>query len=92
MAAPIRQQVAAIDKDQPVFDVKTMQEVRALSIAVYSMGGDPAAAADVTQQVFVKLMTRISQFRGTSEFTTWLYRLVVIGACAVRRRTSLPMS
>src|SRR2546430_9614341 len=38
MAAPIRQQVLAIDKDQPVFDVKTMQEVRALSIAVYSIG------------------------------------------------------
>src|SRR5438552_18072266 len=50
---------------------------RVYSIAIYSMGGDPAAAADVTQQVFVKLMTRISQFRGTSEVTTWVYRLVV---------------
>jgi len=38
MAAPIRQQVLAIDKDQPVFDIKTMQEVRALSISVYSIG------------------------------------------------------
>jgi predicted permease len=38
MSGPIRQQVLAIDKDQPVFDVKTMQEVRALSISVYSIG------------------------------------------------------
>jgi putative ABC transport system permease protein len=38
MAAPIRQQVLAIDKEQPVFDVKTMQEVRAISISVYSIG------------------------------------------------------
>jgi putative ABC transport system permease protein len=38
LAAPIRQQVSAIDRDLPVFDVKTMQEVRALSIAVYSIG------------------------------------------------------
>ena len=38
MAAPIRQQVLAIDKEQPVFDVKTMQEVRATSISVYSIG------------------------------------------------------
>jgi putative ABC transport system permease protein len=36
MAAPIRQQVVAIDKDQPVFDVKTMREVRSTSLALYS--------------------------------------------------------
>jgi putative ABC transport system permease protein len=36
MAAPIRQEVWAIDKDQPVFDVKTMREVRAISISLYS--------------------------------------------------------
>jgi putative ABC transport system permease protein len=36
MAAPIRQQVWALDKDQPVFDVHTMREVRAISMALYS--------------------------------------------------------
>ena len=36
MAAPIRQQVLSIDKDQPVFDVKTMWEVRAISLALFS--------------------------------------------------------
>lgn len=36
MAAPIRQQVLALDKDQPVFDVHTMREVRAISLALYS--------------------------------------------------------
>jgi len=50
---------------------------RVYSIAFYSLAGDEAAAADMTQQVFLKLMTRIRQFRGDSEFTTWLYRLVV---------------
>ena len=50
---------------------------RVYSIALYSMAGDEAAAADITQQVFLKLMTRIGQFRGDSEFSTWLYRLVV---------------
>lgn len=34
-------------------------------------------ASDVTQQVFLKLMTTIQQFRGEAEFSTWLYRLVV---------------
>jgi putative ABC transport system permease protein len=36
MAAPIRQEVWALDKDQPVFDVRTMGEVRAISLALYS--------------------------------------------------------
>jgi len=50
---------------------------RVYSIAIYSLSGDATAAADVTQQVFLKLMTRINQFRGDAEFATWLYRLVV---------------
>jgi putative ABC transport system permease protein len=36
MAAPIREQVWSIDKDQPVFDVHTMREVQAISLALYS--------------------------------------------------------
>src|SRR6266702_1679844 len=36
MAAPIRQQVWSLDKDQPVFDVHTMREVQAISLALYS--------------------------------------------------------
>jgi RNA polymerase sigma-70 factor (ECF subfamily) len=54
------------------------------SIAVYSIG-DSSLADDVTQQIFLKLFTAIKQFRGDSEFTTWLYRLVV-NACMDERR------
>ncbi len=50
---------------------------KVFSIAVYSFGGDQTAASDASQQVFLKLMTNIGQFRGDSAFTTWLYRLVV---------------
>ena len=55
------------------------------SIAVYSIGGDKSIADDITQQIFLKLFTAIRQFRGESEFTTWLYRLV-INACMDERR------
>jgi RNA polymerase sigma-70 factor, ECF subfamily len=58
---------------------------KVFSIAVYSSGGDRALAEDVTQQIFLKLFTAIRQFRGDSEFTTWLYRLVV-NACLDERR------
>ena len=36
MAGPIRQQVLAIDKDQPVYGVYTMNEVRAISVTLYT--------------------------------------------------------
>jgi RNA polymerase sigma-70 factor (ECF subfamily) len=58
---------------------------RVFSIAVYSFNGDATAASDVTQQIFLKLMTSITQFRGDAEFTTWLYRLVV-NACIDEQR------
>ena len=58
---------------------------RVFSIAVYSFNGDENAASDVSQQIFLKLMTAIGQFRGDSAFTTWLYRLVV-NACIDEQR------
>jgi len=58
---------------------------KVFSIAVYSVGGDRSIADDVTQQIFLKLFTAIKQFRGDSEFATWLYRLVV-NACMDERR------
>lgn len=58
---------------------------KVFSIAVYSLGGDANAAGDVSQQIFLKLMTTIGQFRGESAFTTWLYRLVV-NACMDEQR------
>jgi RNA polymerase sigma-70 factor, ECF subfamily len=58
---------------------------RVFSIAVYSFHGDRTAASDVTQQIFLKLMTNIGQFRGESQFTTWLYRLVA-NACIDEQR------
>jgi RNA polymerase sigma-70 factor (ECF subfamily) len=58
---------------------------RVYSIALCTLDGDAAAAQDVTQHVFLRLMTRMDQFRGDAEFTTWLYRIVV-NACADERR------
>jgi RNA polymerase sigma-70 factor (ECF subfamily) len=62
---------------------------RVYSIALYFFHGEPAVASDVTQQVFLKLMTSIGQFRGDAAFSTWLYRLVV-NACldVARHRTA----
>src|SRR5437867_11945799 len=58
---------------------------RVYPIALYSLSGNEAAAADVTQQVFLKLISRISELRGDAAFATWLYRLVV-NTCRDERR------
>ena len=57
---------------------------RVYSIALY-WSGDAEGAADITQQVFLRLFTRLEQFRHDAEFTTWLYRIVV-NACLDERR------
>jgi len=58
---------------------------KVFSIAVYSFGGDKTAASDVSQQIFLKLINSIRQFRGDSAFSTWLYRMVV-NACIDEQR------
>jgi RNA polymerase sigma-70 factor (ECF subfamily) len=77
---------ACRDGDREAFSLlfETYKD-RVFSIAVYSFNGDEAAAGDVAQQIFLKLMTSIGQFRGESAFTTWLYRMVV-NACIDERR------
>src|ERR1700675_4163789 len=59
---------------------------RVYSIALrYS--GDPAAAMDIAQDTFVKLMGRMDQYRAEASFEAWLYRIVV-NACLDHRRSN----
>ena len=37
---------------------------------------EPADAADMSQEAFVRLMRSLHTYRGETRFTTWLYRLV----------------
>lgn len=39
--------------------------------------GDPADAADATQEVYVRVMRSVLAFRGESAFGTWLHRVTV---------------
>lgn len=49
--------------------------------------GDPADAADATQEVYLRMVRSIMAFRGESAFSTWLHR-VTVNVCmtALRRR------
>jgi len=37
----------------------------------------PQEAEDVTQEILIKIITKLSTFRGNSSFRTWVYRIVV---------------
>jgi len=47
---------------------------------------DPEDARDASQEALAKLCTRIGQFRGESQFTTWLHRLTVNACSDVAKR------
>src|SRR3712207_256198 len=63
---------------------------RVYSVATHFFKGDAATAADVTQQVFIKVFARLDQFRHESEFTTWLHR-VTANACIDEQRRTRPV-
>lgn len=46
---------------------------------------DPADAADVTQEVFVKVFRNIHSFNGEASLRTWIYRIAVHEASNQRR-------
>jgi len=60
---------------------------RVYSVAIHFFKGDAATAADVTQQVFIKVFARLDQFRQESEFTTWLHRVTANACIDEQRRT-----
>lgn len=45
-------------------------------------------AADLTQEVFIKMITKLSQFQGKSSFRTWLYKITVTHFIKSKKRIS----
>ena len=64
--------------------------VRALQDDVYGLAvrmlWDPHDAEDATQEILVKVVTRLDGFRGDSALRTWAYRIAVNHLLSTRRR------
>ena len=56
---------------------------------VYSLAlrftGDGTAAWDLTQEAFIKIFSKLGEFRNQAKFETWLYR-IVLNACIDQQR------
>jgi RNA polymerase sigma factor (sigma-70 family) len=48
----------------------------------------PHDAEEVTQEVLIKVITRLSTFKGESKFRTWLYRIVANHVLNMQRRSA----
>lgn len=52
---------------------------------VYRMVNDPSDAADVTQEIFLKVFRGIKHFHGGSSLKTWMYRIALHEAANRKR-------
>ncbi len=52
----------------------------------WRMVGSPHDAEDVTQEILIKMITKLSTFLGKSSFRTWLYRIVANHVINMKRR------
>lgn len=68
--------------------------VRAIQRPVYNLAlrmlQHPADAEDAAQEILIKLVTHLGQFRGESAFTTWMYRVASNDLLNQRRRDADP--
>jgi RNA polymerase sigma-70 factor, ECF subfamily len=66
------------------------QVVHEFAPRIYSLAlrflGNESDAEDVTQDVLVQVVRCLGNFRGDSQLSTWLHRVTVNAALAVRRR------
>ena len=84
-SAVLVQRAQAGDRDALSALVQS-QQTYVYSIAM-SLMHNPADAADMTQEAFVRLLRSLGTYRGETKFTTWLYRLVTnICLDGLRRR------
>ena len=64
--------------------------VRSVQHDVYGLAirmlWDPHDAQDATQEILVKVVTRLDRFRGDSALRTWVYRVAVNHLLTTRRR------
>jgi len=66
---------AALAGDERAFETIVRANVDAVYGHALRFFGDPSAAEDATQEVFVKVFRSLGSFDGRSALSTWIYRV-----------------
>ena len=76
------------------FEILVRRHHRPIFNYIYRMVGSTDLAADLAQEVFLKVYTALATFKPAYRFTTWLYRIAsnrVIDHLRHRRMTLVPL-
>ena len=63
--------------DPAAFETLIRNHQRMIHSLTFRMTGSTADAEDLAQETFIRAYEQIGAFRGTSKFSTWLYRIAV---------------
>jgi RNA polymerase sigma-70 factor (ECF subfamily) len=75
--------------DQPALHVLVERHTPRVNRIASQLMGNVEDARDAAQESLVKLCTRLRQFRGEAQFTTWLHRLTTNTCRDLQERTRL---
>lgn len=71
--------------DEAAYEALILRYEQPVFSLVSRLVDDPADAADVVQEVFLKVFRKVASFRGESSLKTWIYRIAVNEAHNQRR-------
>jgi RNA polymerase sigma-70 factor (ECF subfamily) len=90
-----RELVESVKRGEPgAFEALVLQTQRSVYSLVYRIVGNAEDAADVTQDVYLRVWRGLRGFRGDANFSTWLYRVAANAALTYvkrRARAGVPM-
>lgn len=95
MQTAVAEELALVERcqsgDAAAFDSLVAKYASQVYNLAYRMIGDPDDAEDISQEVFLRVHRAIKGFRGSSSFTTWVYR-VATNVCLdeLKRRKRRP--
>jgi RNA polymerase sigma-70 factor (ECF subfamily) len=77
----------AIDGDEGALRALWTRHAPHIDAVVRRLVGDPDAAADVAQEVWIQIFKALPTYRGDSQFGTWAHRIAVNRTLNALRRT-----